>query len=159
MVRSTLSTTDLNEISLSDLQSILSRRIAEAQSRLPTLVARRDRIHTELDELNAEIESLSGPASSAAVTPTERSRKPGRPRKNAGTKRTPRSDKMTLPKAIQQVLEDAAEPMSIGEIREALLEKGLVKKPKKSFPAMVGMALIMGEQFKKVDRGVYALKG
>lgn len=159
MVRNTFSTADLNEISLSDLQSILSRRIAEAQSKLPTLQARRDRIEAELAELESEIDSVSGPASSAPVTRTERGRKPGRPRRNAGAKRTPRSDKMTLPKAIQKVLEDAGKPLNLAEIREAILEKGLVKKPTKSFPAMVSMALSKGEQFVKVDRGVYALKG
>lgn len=158
MDRRTVSTSELNEISLFELQSILSKKLAEAQSKLPTLIARRDRIQSELVELNAEIESLSGETSSPAAAPAKRGRKPGRPKKTTGTKRNPRSGKMTLPLAIQQVLEDAGKPMGLGEIRQAILEKGLVKKPTKSFQAMVSMALSKGEQFEKVDRGVYSLK-
>lgn len=158
MVRNPLYAVELNQISLFDLQSILSRRITEAQTRLPTLISRRNRIQLELVELNAEIESLSGEAPSPVRAPAKPGRKPGHTKKAVETKRTGRSGKTTLPLAIRQVLEEAGKPMNLAEIREAILEKGLVKNPKKSFPAMVGMALNKGERFRKVDRGVYELK-
>lgn len=135
MVRKSRSTANL-DFSLFDLQVMLDKRKTEAENKLPILQARRDRIQDELTEIESEIESLTG-------IPRER---------------TYRWGKMTLEMAIQMVLEHAARPLSLSEIRATLIERKFVKKPKKTFRAMVSMALGKGEQFKKVERGVYTLK-
>jgi hypothetical protein len=64
---------------------------------------------------------------------------------------------MTIPAAIQQVLQEAGEPMKAADIKDAILKKKLIKKPKKSFAAQVNMALSKHKAFKKKARGVYSL--
>ena len=78
-------------------------------------------------------------------------------KKTTAKKRTGRRGGMTIPQAIHRVLSDAGKPMKAVDIRNAIIERKLVKSVKKSFPTQVSIALSKRKEFKRKGRGVYGL--
>lgn len=145
------STSSLKSLSIADLQALLEKRISKERKKLPTLQAKRDKLASQLEEIDAEIAAIGGSAPAK-----RRGRKPGRRGGRAkGAIRATRGGKMTIPAAIQQVLEEAGKPMKGVDIKNAILKQKLIKGVKKSFAAQVNIAL--GRHFRKKGRGVYTL--
>jgi len=71
--------------------------------------------------------------------------------------RAKRGGKMTIPAAIHQVLSNSKKPMRPVEIRNAILERKLIKNVKKSFSIQVSHALSSHKEFKKKGRGLYSV--
>jgi predicted amino acid racemase len=132
----------LAKVSVEDLKKEIVRRHAA----LPTLIAERDALNSQI----AELEGLGG----AAVKPVaKRGRKPGR---KAGRKaqRPPRPG--SLAGALVEAV-GAKGKLTNAEAAEAVLAAGY-KSKSKDFQNMVSMMLSKDKRFKRVGRGVYALK-
>jgi hypothetical protein len=158
MVRRRKSTSSLKSLTIADLQALLEKKVAQERKNLPSLQKKRDKLASQLEEIDAAIAAIGGSAPSRRGAAKRRGRKPGRPaKKGTGTIRAKRGGKMTIPAAIHQVLEEAGKPMKASDIRDAIIEKKLIKGRKKSFAAQVNMALSKRKAFKKKERGVYSL--
>ena len=134
----------LSRVPLGKLEAEIARRRAE----LPKLIARRD----ELNRCIAELEGLAAPAPPAA----KKARKTTKGKRRA--KRTPaKANKMTLNEALEQVLK-GKEGVSSADAAEGVLALGYTTRSKKP-RLLVYQALYHGDQFKKVGRDLFALKG
>ena len=123
----------------------LQREIQRRREELPKLIAQRD----ELDRRIAELEGSAAPKRRAkkAKRPAERKRRvSGKPTK--GT--------LTLNDALAQVLE-GKEGVSIAEATKEVLAQGY-KTRAKNPKFLVNRTLARDDRFKRVARGVYALK-
>jgi hypothetical protein len=130
----------LAKVSIEDLKKEISRR----QKGLLRLIAKRD----ALDGQIAELESLG------TVKPmAKRGRKPGRKR-GPKVQRAPRAG--SLASALVEALK-AKGKLSVAELVAAVKVAGY-KSKSKNFQTIVGMTLSKGKQFKRVKRGVYALR-
>ena len=133
----------LARVSVDDLEKEISRR----QRALPKLIAKRDTLNCQI----AELEGLG------AVKPlvARRGRKPGR-RPGRRATRAPR------PGSLRSALVEAMTRkgnLSVAELTAAVRAAGY-KSKSKNLPTIVGMTLSQGKkQFRRVRRGVYALKG
>lgn len=143
--------TTLTSLSIAEIQSLLEKKISQERKRLPALEKKRDKLASQLEELDSKIAAIRGSA------PARRGRPGRRTRKGAGAIRAKRGGKTTIPAAIHQVLEAAGKPMKAIEIRDAILKKKLIKGVKKSFAAQVNIALGKHKEFKRKGRGVYSL--
>lgn len=144
-------TSSLKSLSITDLQALLEKKLTQERRKLPALQNKRDNLASKLEAIDAEIAAIGG-----APTAKRRGRKPGRRGGRAkGAIRATRGGKMTIPAAIQQVLEQAGKPMKAVDIKDAILKQKLIKGIKKSFAAQVNIAL--GRHFRKKERGVYSL--
>ncbi len=124
----------------------LKREIARRQKSLAKLTAKRDALNGQI----AELESLGLVAKPAA----KRGRKPGRKRgRKAG--RAPQAG--SLINLLVQALE-AKGKLSVAEAVDAVLAAGY-KSKSKSFKLIVNQALAKSKRFKRVGKGVYALRG
>ena len=143
----------LTKVSVEDLKKEIARR----QRKLPELIAARD----ALDRQIAELEGLGG-AKPVAVAR----------RKKAGRKNAAR--KVAKPPVAKAVVVKPAKPGSLSSaLTEALTTNGKLsvaqatatvqmagyKSKSKNFQTIVGMTLSQAPQFKRVGRGIYALKG
>jgi hypothetical protein len=113
---------------------------------LAKLVAKRDALNCRI----AELEGLGIVAKPAA----KRGRKPGRKRaRKAG--RAPRAG--SLISLLVRAL-GAKGKLSVAEAADAVLKTGY-KSKSKSFKLIVNQSLAKNKRFKRVGKGVYALKG
>ena len=133
---------NLARVPLNDLEREIQRRREE----LPKLIAQRD-------ELNRRIAELEGPAA-----PKRRARKA---RKASKRKRRvteePTKGTLTLNDALAQVLK-GKKGVSVAEALKGVLALGY-KSRSKDFRFLVNQTLHRGDRFKRISRGVYALKG
>jgi hypothetical protein len=131
----------LAKVSVEDLKKEIIRR----QRALPKLIAKRDALNRRI----AELEGLG-----AAKPPVaRRGRKPGRkPGRRAVRAARPGS----LASALVEALKVKGK-LSVAQAAEAAEAAGY-KSKSKAFQKVVGIALSQGTQFKRVRRGVYALK-
>ena len=123
----------------------LQREIQRRREELPKLVAQRD----ELNRRIAELEGLVAPKRPAkkakrAVATTRR------------VKRKPRKGTLTLSDALAQVLE-GNEGVSIAQATKEVLARGYKTRSKNPY-LLVKQALYHGDRFKRVGRGLYAVK-
>jgi hypothetical protein len=132
----------LARVSVEDLKKEISRR----QRKLPTLIAARD----ALNRLIAELEGLGGVKAAAHGR-----RKAGR---RKATRRTMRPARVgSLSSTLVEVLETKGK-LTVAEAAEAVLTVGY-KSKSKDFRNVVSMMLSQDKRFKRVGRGVYALRG
>ena len=132
----------LAKVSVDDLKKEISRR----QRKLPTLIAARD----TLNRLIAELECL-GSVKPVAI----RRRKPGR--RKAARKAMKPARAGSLSSTLAEALKTKGE-LTIPEAAEAVLAAGYMSKSK-DFGNLVSMTLSKDKRFRRVRRGVYALKG
>ena len=132
----------LAKVSVEDLKKEISRR----QRKLPMLIAARD----TLNRLIAELESLGG------VKPAAVGRKKAGRRK-AARKAVRPARAGSLSSALVEALK-ARGKLTIAEAADAVLAAGY-KSKSKDFRNIVSMMLSKDNRFRRVRRGVYALKG
>lgn len=130
----------LGNVSLDDLAREMRRR----QREVSRMVAKRDRLAEQLNQLDAEIRSLGGAASVGDYGTTAS----GRPR------RRPQNE-MSLSEALIGVLKN--QTMSVTEAAEAVQRAGY-QTTSSSFRTIVNQTLIKDPRFKKVARGQYTAK-
>jgi len=131
----------LAKVSVEDLKKEILRR----QKALPKLIAKRDEVNCQI----AELEALGGAKPAAML------------RKKAGRKAGRRARRGARPGSLASALVEAFKgkrKLSVGEAAGAVQAAGY-KSKSKDFQNIVGMTLSHGTQFKRVGRGVYALKG
>ncbi len=131
----------LAKVSAEDLKKEVARR----QRKLPTLIAARDALNCQI----AELESLG------AVKPTvKRRKKPGRRKAARRVVKPAREGSLssTLAKAIE-----AKGKLTIAEAAKAVLAAGY-KSKSNDFRNMVSITLSQDKRFRRVRRGVYAMK-
>jgi hypothetical protein len=132
----------LAKVSVEDLKKEISRR----QRKLPELIAARD----TLNRLIAELEGLGG------VKPTAIARrKPGRPKGARKAIRPARAG--SLSSALVDALR-AKGKLTVAEATDAVVAAGY-KSKSKEFKKVVGITLSTDRRFRRVRRGVYALRG
>lgn len=168
----------LKKLSTSELRELLEARLAQERKRLPALRAKSAKLAKEIAKIDAEIAAIEGTAP-AAKKPVRRKKrvarkaapKPAPAAKKAKAKRRPAKKaakkaakkvarggkRVTLPMAITQVLSDAGKPLSLAEIRAAIIKKKLLANISKSFPVQVAITLGRHKEFKRVGKGVYSL--
>ena len=129
----------LAQAPLDELAAELGRRRAA----LPKLIARRERIQTELEVINTQIEALERLDGSAVSKPAFRSIRA--PRAAGGT-----SKRVTMRMKILEIL--GSDPMRPVEIAEALVDRGL-HTGTKSLQVQVSSTLAKFSDFKRVVRG------
>jgi hypothetical protein len=132
----------LAKLSVDDLKKEINRR----QKALPKLIAKRDALNCQIVELEA-----LGAAKPPAAKPRN---KPGRKR-GRRAQRAPRRG--SLASTLVKVLRSKGK-LSVAEAAEAAKTAGY-KSKSKDLQNIVGMTLSQGKQFRRVRRGVYALKG
>ncbi|MFB3892428.1 MAG: hypothetical protein ACE15C_10455 [Phycisphaerae bacterium] len=128
----------LSNVSLKQLMAEIQRR----KALLASLVARRDAMNKEIDEL----QSLAGIVPGAAIAP-----RPGR------VPRAERATGKTLAQYVSEALAATRKGLRIAEIQKAVLAAGYPTKAKSLYKAL-GNLLGKGG-FKRVAKGVYKLKG
>jgi len=130
--------TKLARAPLKDLQREIERR----REQLPKLIAQRD----ELDRRIAELEGLAAPKRRAKQTAKRKRR----------VSRKPAKGTLTLNDALAQVLQ-GKEAVSITDALKGVLALGYETRAK-DFRFVVNRTLARSDRFKRVAKGVYALK-
>ena len=148
----------VNNMSVAELEAALS----EKRGRLKDLSARRAQLQKELASVEGELETLGGdaPAKSSAATGKKR----GRP---AGSKNKPKSggkgaqsgkrpkNKMTMKKAVETVLADSKDGLTLSETATAVKKLGY-KSKSDNFENVVYQCLYNNKkQFPKGSNGKY----
>jgi hypothetical protein len=124
----------------------LKKEIVRRQRALPKLIAARDALNCRI----AELEGL-GAVKPIAVA----RRKPGR--RKAGRRVVKPARAGSLSSALVESL-GAKGKLTVAEAAEAVVAAGY-KSKSKDFQNIVSMALSKDKRFRRVRRGVYALKG
>jgi len=138
----------LKTLSTADLQAELARREKNAGK----LQARREKLLTELADLDAEIVSLGGTGSGKATG--KRLAQASSKKTGGGGGRRRAKNEMTLPDAIAAAMDVGAE-VSPKEAAELVLNNGF-NTHSKNFGMMVSNALAKDPRFKRLGRGLYA---
>jgi hypothetical protein len=135
----------LSNVSLKQLVAELERR----KARLAALIAQRDAMSKEIEEL----QSLAGVGTVAAVpeAPARRGPQPGRKR------RAKRATGKPLAQYVSEALAAAKKGLRITEMEKSVLAAGYPTKAKSLYKA-IGNLLAKGG-FKRVAKGIYVLKG
>ena len=123
----------LLSLSLSDLEQIIQRRKKD----LRRLMRHRRQAEAALQKIDREIARIGGNASTRG----------GRARNAA-----------PLASMIESSIQSAGKPLSISEIIEQVTRRGY-QSSSGNFRSVVSLTLIKDTRFKKVERGVYGLKG
>ena len=134
----------LAQAPLDELAAELRRRRAA----LPKLIARREKLHAELEMINTQIEALERLEDKAVSTTAFRPIRA--PRTTGGGSR-----RMTMRVKILQVL--GADPMRPVEIADALMDRGL-HAGTKSLQVQVSSTLAKFPDFERVSRGQWVRK-
>ncbi|MEC9372513.1 MAG: hypothetical protein VYC34_01660 [Planctomycetota bacterium] len=130
----------LTKVSTSDLQHELRRRVGRLQS----LEDKRDKLLSDLAEIDSEIAALGGTTIGA---------RRGRGAAH-GRRKRPRND-MNLEDALAKVLK--SKTMSVTEVADAVQKAGY-RTTSSSFRTIVNQTLINSDKFKRVARGQYTAK-
>ena len=134
----------LAQAPLDELAAELRRRRAA----LPKLIARREKLHAELEMINTQIEALEQLEDKAVSTTAFRPIRA--PRTTGGGSR-----RMTMRVKILEVL--SADPMRPVEIADALMDRGL-HAGTKSLQVQVSSTLAKFPDFERVSRGQWVRK-
>ena len=163
------------------------RELETRMQRLDELESRRDQLLGELAQVEEEMSEVAGGGSGGTTTRKTR-RKPGpKPGRKKTTRKTTRKTRRkpgpkpgrkktakkttrktgrrrgrqpsgeSLVDAIRGVLADHSEGMRVRDICDAVQKAGY-KSQSKDFYAIVAKTLLENDDFKRVSRGVYALK-
>ena len=124
----------------------LKKEIVRRQRALPKLIVKRD----ALDKKIAELQGLGEPQ----AAPKRTRRKLGKKR---GRKAHGRARAGSLSSKLVEVFQDKKR-LPLAEAIQAVLAAGY-KTKSKNFATIVGMTLSKDKRFKRVRKGVYALKG
>ncbi len=130
-------------ISTEDLRQELVRR----QKRLNALLAHRDRLTRQLDEVNGEIGALGGSLGAAVAAPRRLPAEPGAPR------RARARNEVILPDAIALAVEVRA-TVTPAEAAELVKANGY-QTTAQNFGILVAHTLAKDARFKRVERGRY----
>ena len=133
----------LSNVSLKQLVAELERR----KERLATLVAQRDAMSKEIEEL----QSLAGVGVAVLEAPAKPGPKPGR------KPRAKRTTGKPLAQYVSEALAAVKKGLRITEMEKAVLAAGYPTKAKSLYKAL-GNLLAKGG-FKRLAKGVYTLKG
>jgi hypothetical protein len=133
----------LAKVSVEDLKKEIARR----QRKLPELIVARDALNCQI----AELEGLGG----AKATAVARRKKPGR--KKAGRRAMKPARAGSLISALMDAL-GANGKLTVAEAADAVQAAGY-KSKSKAFKKVVGITLSTDKRFRRVRRGVYAVKG
>jgi len=123
----------------------LTAELERRRKELPKLIAQRD-------ELNRLIALLETTGKAPAATKTQPAKAAAKARKKH---KLPRN-KMSLSEALQKVMAGKTS-MSVGDAMNAVQAIGY-KSTSSEFRSLVNQTLIKDNRFKKVSRGMYALK-
>ena len=143
----------------------LRRALDDKERELRLLLARRDELADDLEELGETLEAM---LAGGTVAPGRAGRSPrgaraakepsaARGSKPARTKGTRLSRENSLPVVIRSVLERVVGPMRVAEIAEAAVKAGYASKSK-NLAIIVANRLAQMEDVEKVERGLYQLK-
>ena len=135
----------LSNISIATLRKEIDRRLAK----LDALKAHRDALDKQIAELEGH----------AAEAPRKPSRKPGRkPQRKPGRKpKARRAAGKPLAEYVKEALAKAPNGLSVKEIEKAVLAAGYPTAAKTIYNPI--MKVLAKGGFKKLDRGIYGLKG
>ena len=130
---------ELSTVAISDLQKEIQRR----QKLLPKMIAERDALSREIDEL----QGMTEPAA------PKRAQQAAAPKKARGGRA---KNKIGLADALAQLLK-GKEKVTIGEAMQGVLAAGY-KTKSKAFRPLVNQTLLHDKRFKSVGRGEFTLK-
>ena len=138
----------LGSVSTAELRRELSRR----EKQMHKLVARRNKLASEVDALDREIADIAQTigVSVGRAASSGRGRPAGTTASGAPRKR-PHND-MTLEEALAQVLD--GKTMGVSEVADAVQDAGY-QTSAENFRTIVNQTLIRSKKFKKVSRGQY----
>jgi hypothetical protein len=150
---------NLTNLTLGDLRRALDQKERELRS----MLARKEELSVELEELGETLEAMlaGSPAAqgrrggAAKAARAERKPAPTNGRRKARGGGAPREG--TLPVAIRSVLERVVGPMRVGEIADAVTKAGYASKSK-NLGIIVANRLAQMDDVEKVDRGLYQLR-
>ena len=128
----------LNQLSVDDLKAELQRRERE----LKKLQRRRQKVASQLADLDREIVSLGGTAGASGA---------GR----GGVRRRPRNPHSLADMLVRVFPKD--KPMKVADATAVVLKRGY-KTTAENFGTIVNQTLIKDERFESVSRGFYRLK-
>lgn len=120
-----------------------------AVRRVRKLRAKRDRLREEIRETDREIGRLRRELGSVARRASPVTRRPNARRLND----------VTVSDAIVQLLRERKKAMHYKDITRILLEEGRYKTKSKSFLSTVAISIARDPRVKRVEAGVYKLKG
>jgi|RhiMethySRZTD1v2_1073278.scaffolds.fasta_scaffold847027_2 hypothetical protein len=150
------STGSIGPLTLGDLR----RALDDKERELRDLLARKESLAEELEELGSMLEAM---LAGGGVAPGRRPG-PGRPPKatraqpaNGRRKPARAAREGSLPVVIRSVLERVVGPMRVGEIAEAVVKAGYATKSK-NLNIIVANRLAQMDDIEKVERGLYQLK-
>lgn len=137
------------QLSIAELQSLLRERDQELQK----LTKQRDKLASQLKDLDRRIAGLKGAA--AAAGPAARPARPARPaRVRRGGRR--RAGRRPLADVISDVLVRHDGPMRLKDIAEAVKAAGYQSKSK-NFYNVVSQTVNLRPEFVNAGRGLYKL--
>ena len=149
-------------LSLLEIQEMLDQKIAQERKKLPKLIAKRDSLQEELDEVNQTIETLGGEGAAPKKRRGRAAKKgPKKAAKKTAKKRGGRrgggkgKGRVTLPEAIANVLSQSEAPMSPNEITSIIQKSKHPSAKSSSLRLQVTTALSKRPEFKRVGRGQY----
>ncbi len=151
----------------------IEAELASRQKELDQLKAKRNQLVTDLDAIQRRIAAIEGgesvPAAPKAMATgmaagrrARKAAKVPKATKAAKVAKTPRTRPgrgeggKTLVDYVEDVLRASGEPMRVKEVMEAVSKTGY-KSESKDFYNIVATTL-RGDRFKKIARGVYAIK-
>ena len=142
--------TKLQMIDTNALHAELERR----ERTLVTLETRRDKLMGQVEEIEAEIESLAGSAPAPrAAAPAKKKAARKSAKKVSGRKRP--KNAMKLDEALAKLLK--GKTMGVTEAAEAVQKAGY-KTSAANFRTIVNQTMIKSKAIKKVSRGQYTAK-
>lgn len=137
------------------------RRALDAKEReLRHMVARREALAREIEELGETLEAMlagsaAAPGRAAAAKPGRRGRKAAAADGKGRRSRGPREG--SLPVVIRSVLERVVGPMRVGEIAQAVVKAGYASRSSNLNIIVANRLAQMGD-VEKVERGLYQLR-
>ena len=147
----------------------LQKELESKQRKVDRLQSRRDKLADELDAADREIAKLTGEGRSqrggrkSTRKTTRKRKKAARGRRKKTTARKPRRARKRatgrpLAEYIKDVLKNHPKGMRVKEIQAAVRKAGY-RSSSKDFYGIVAAALRDEDNFQRVSRGVYKLKG
>ena len=140
----------------------LRRELQALRKRLAELRSRRAKVAKGLAAIDKEIAALTGErAVRRGPQKAKRKAGPGRKKKAVRAPKAGRRKRATgkpLAQYIGEVLGKAPKGMRVNAVMTAVVKAGY-KSGSKDFYAIVAKTLLQGDQFQRVTRGVYKLKG
>ena len=125
----------------------LRRELAAREGKLKTLTAKRGRLTAQLSAIDREIAKLGGEG-----VPDKKGRTKPAPKRRKRAK-----NKQSLTDVLASVLKGKM-GVKVAEVARLALSAGY-KSASKQFGNIVSQALTADKRFRKISRGVYALKG